>query len=256
MDVFRAEVEKRAGITFAPIRPYEFTGRGDRIGWVKGIDDQWHLTLFIENGRLLDYPGRPLKTGMAEIAKIHKGDFRLTANQNVIIAGVPESEKAKIEALARDHGLIDDQISEQRKNSMACVSFPTCPLAMAEAERFLPQFVTKVEGIMHQHGVGDEHIVLRITGCPNGCGRALLAELGLVGKAVGRYNLHLGGNREGTRIPRMYRENINEDEILSEIDLLVGRWAKERNAGEGFGDFTVRAGVVKPVLDPARDFWE
>lgn len=139
---------------------------------------------------------------------------------------------------------------------MACVSFPTCPLAMAEAERFLPQFVTKVEGIMHRHGVGDEHIVLRITGCPNGCGRALLAELGLVGKAVGRYNLHLGGNREGTRIPRMYRENINEDEILGEIDLLVGRWAKERNAGEGFGDFTVRAGIVKPVLDPARDFWE
>lgn len=256
VDVFRAEVEKRAGITFAPIRPYEFTGRGDRIGWVKGIDDQWHLTLFIENGRLLDYPGRPLKTGMAEIAKIHKGDFRLTANQNVIIAGVPASEKAKIEALARDHGLIDDEISEQRKNSMACVSFPTCPLAMAEAERFLPQFVTKVEGVMHRHGVGDEHIVLRITGCPNGCGRALLAELGLVGKAVGRYNLHLGGNREGTRIPRMYRENINEDEILSEIDLLVGRWAKERNAGEGFGDFTIRAGIVKPVLDPARDFWE
>ena len=109
---------------------------------------------------------------------------------------------------------------------------------------------------MHRHGMGDEHIVLRITGCPNGCGRALLAELGLVGKAVGRYNLHLGGNREGTRIPRMYRENINEDEILSEIDLLVGRWAKERNAGEGFGDFTVRAGIVKPVLDPARDFWE
>lgn len=139
---------------------------------------------------------------------------------------------------------------------MACVSFPTCPLAMAEAERFLPQFVTKVEGIMHRHGVGDEHIVLRITGCPNGCGRALLAELGLVGKAVGRYNLHLGGNREGTRIPRMYRENINEDEIPGEIDLLVGRWAKERNAGEGFGDFTVRAGIVKPVLDPARDFWE
>jgi sulfite reductase (NADPH) hemoprotein beta-component len=169
---------------------------------------------------------------------------------------VPESEKAKIEALARDHGLIDDEISEQRKNSMACVSFPTCPLAMAEAERFLPQFVTKVEGIMHRHGVGDEHIVLRITGCPNGCGRALLAELGLVGKAVGRYNLHLGGNREGTRIPRMYRENINEDEILNEIDLLVGRWAEERNGGEGFGDFTVRAGIVKPVLDPARDFWE
>ena len=253
---FRAEVEKRAGITFQPIRPYEFTGRGDRIGWVKGVDNHWHLTLFIENGRLLDYPGRPLKTGVAEIARIHKGDFRLTANQNLIVAGVPESEKAKIEALARQHGLIDDGVSEQRQNSMACVSYPTCPLAMAEAERFLPEFVTKVENIMHRHGMGDEHIVLRITGCPNGCGRALLAEIGLVGKAIGRYNLHLGGNREGTRIPRMYRENINEDEILQNIDQLVGRWAIERTPGEGFGDFTIRAGIIRPVLDPAQDFWD
>ncbi|MFV9687604.1 assimilatory sulfite reductase (NADPH) hemoprotein subunit [Pantoea sp. KXB45] len=255
VETFKAEVEKRAGVNFEPIRPYEFTTRGDRIGWIKGIDNKWHLTLFIENGRLLDYPGRPLKSGIAEIAKIHQGDFRLTANQNLIVAGVPESEKATIEAIAREHGLME-QVTPQRENSMACVAFPTCPLAMAEAERFLPAFVTKVEEIMHAHGVGDEHIVLRVTGCPNGCGRAMLAELGLVGKAPGRYNLHLGGNRIGTRIPRMYRENINESEILATIDELVGRWATERQAAEGFGDFTIRAGIVAPVLDPARDFWE
>jgi len=255
VETFKAEVEKRAGVTFEPIRPYEFTTRGDRIGWIKGIDNKWHLTLFIENGRLLDYPGRPLKSGVAEIAKIHQGDFRLTANQNLIVAGVPESEKAKIEAIAREHGLMEN-VSAQRENSMACVAFPTCPLAMAEAERFLPAFVTKVEAIMHSHGVGDEHIVLRVTGCPNGCGRAMLAELGLVGKAPGRYNLHLGGNRIGTRIPRMYRENINENEILATIDELVGRWARERHAAEGFGDFVIRVGIVAPVLDPARDFWE
>ncbi len=256
VDTFKAEVEKRAGITFSDVRPYEFTGRGDRIGWVKGIDNQWHLTLFIENGRILDYPGRPLKTGLAEIARIHKGDFRLTANQNLIIAGVSEKDKDAIETLARNHGLIDDSVTEQRKNSMACVSYPTCPLAMAEAERFLPEFVTNVEGIMHQHGVGKEHIVLRVTGCPNGCGRALLAEIGLVGKAMNRYNLHLGGNREGTRIPRMYRENISDVEILAIIDELVGRWAKERTAEEGFGDYVIRAGIIKPVLDPARDFYD
>ncbi|CAX61069.1 MULTISPECIES: assimilatory sulfite reductase (NADPH) hemoprotein subunit [Erwinia] len=254
VETFKAEVERRADITFEPTRPYEFTTRGDRIGWVKGIDDKWHLTLFIENGRLLDYPGRPLKTGIAEIAKIHQGDFRLTANQNLIVAGVPEADKPKIEALARSHGLMES-VTAQRENSMACVSFPTCPLAMAEAERFLPEFVTRVEGLMTAHGVGDEHIVLRVTGCPNGCGRALLAEIGLVGKAPGRYNLHLGGNRIGTRIPRMYRENITEDEILSTLDELLGRWSTEREADEGFGDFTIRAGVVKPVVDPARDFW-
>ncbi|VAX77107.1 Sulfite reductase [NADPH] hemoprotein beta-component [Serratia symbiotica] len=255
LDAFRAEVEKRAGIRFMPIRPYHFTFRGDRIGWVKGIDNYWYLTLFIENGRILDYPGRLLKTGMVEIAKIHQGEFRLTANQNLIVAGVAESQKAQIETLARKHRLIDDTVSNQRKNSMACVSFPTCPLAMAEAERFLPQFVTQVETLLHKHGIGDEHIVLRITGCPNGCGRALLAELGLVGKAVGRYNLYLGGNREGTRIPRIYRENIKEDEILKEIDYLVGRWAKERHEDEGFGDFILHAGIVRPVVNPAQDFW-
>ncbi|CAM3625472.1 assimilatory sulfite reductase (NADPH) hemoprotein subunit [Rouxiella silvae] len=256
VETFKAEVEKRAGIAFTEVRPYEFTGRGDRIGWVKGIDKQWHLTLFIENGRILDYPGRPLKTGLAEIARVHKGDFRLTANQNLIVAGVDEKDKDRIEALARNHGLIDDGLSEQRKNSMACVSYPTCPLAMAEAERFLPEFVTQVEDIMHQHGVGKEHIVLRVTGCPNGCGRALLAEIGLVGKAMNRYNLHLGGNRAGTRIPRMYRENITDVEILAIIDELVGRWSKEREADEGFGDYVIRAGIIKPVLDPARDFYD
>ena len=255
VETFKAEVEKRAGLTFEPIRPYAFTSRGDRIGWVKGIDEKWHLTLFIENGRLLDYPGRPLKRGIAEIAKVHQGDFRLTANQNLIVAGVPEKQKAQIEAIAREHGLME-AVTPQRENSMACVAFPTCPLAMAEAERFLPSFVTKVEEIMHKHGVGEEHIVLRVTGCPNGCGRALLAELGLVGKAPGRYNLHIGGNREGTRIPRMYRENINEGEILASIDELVARWATERQANEGFGDFVIRTGIIKAVVDPARDFWD
>ncbi|AXF76727.1 assimilatory sulfite reductase (NADPH) hemoprotein subunit [Erwinia tracheiphila] len=255
VETFKAEVERRAGLTFEPVRPYEFTTRGDHFGWVKGIDNQWHLTLFIENGRLLDYPGRPLKSGVAEIARVHTGDFRLTANQNLIVAGVSAANKAQIEQLARDHGLME-AVSTQRENSMACVSFPTCPLAMAEAERFLPEFVTRVESIMSAHGVGDEHIVLRVTGCPNGCGRALLAEIGLVGKAPGRYNLHLGGNRIGTRIPRMYRENISEEEILSTLDQLVGRWSAEREVGEGFGDFAVRVGIVKAVVDPARDFWQ
>ncbi len=256
VDTFKEEVERRAGMKFEAIRPYEFTGRGDQIGWLKGIDDKWHLTLFIENGRLLDYPDRPLKSGIAEIAKIHQGDFRLTANQNLIIAGVPESEKQRIETIARQHGLIDDKTTIQRENSMACVSFPTCPLAMAEAERFLPEFVTHVEQLMNKHGIGDEHIVLRVTGCPNGCGRAMLAEVGLVGKALDRYNLHLGGNRIGTRIPRMYKENISSQEILSIMDELIGRWATERQSNEGFGDFLIRMDIIKPVLDAARDFYD
>ena len=253
--VFIEEVENRMGVKFEPIRPYAFTSRGDRIGWVQGEDKKWHLTLFIENGRLLDYPGRPLKTGMREIAKVHKGDFRLTANQNLIVAGVAQKDKAKIEKIAREHGLLSDAVTPQRENSMACVSLPTCPLAMAEAERFLPQFTDKIDALFAKHGLSDEHIVLRITGCPNGCGRAMLAEIGLVGKAVGRYNLHVGGNREGTRIPRLFKENITEEEILTIIDGWLADWAAKREDGEGFGDFAIRTGVVKPVVDAPRDFW-
>lgn len=256
VDVFKAEVEKRAGIEFAVSRPYELTERGDRIGWIEGIDGKHHLTLFIENGRLLDFPDKPLKSGVAEIAKIHQGDFRMTANQNLIVAGVPAVQKATIEQIARQHGLINDNVSEQRKNSMACVSFPTCPLAMAEAERFLPQFVTDVETILQKHALPkEENIILRVTGCPNGCGRAMLAEIGLVGKAPGRYNLHLGGNRAGTRVPKMYKENITDVQILQEIDELVGRWASERLEGEGFGDFTIRAGIIEEVIISKRDFY-
>ncbi|MUL11129.1 assimilatory sulfite reductase (NADPH) hemoprotein subunit [Aliivibrio fischeri] len=254
-DVFKAEVEKRAGVQFEESRPYELTERGDRIGWVEGIDGKHHLALFIENGRLLDYPGKPLKTGVAEIAKVHQGDFRMTANQNLIVAGVPSEQKDHIEQIARAHGLIDDTHSEQRKNSMACVAFPTCPLAMAEAERFLPEFVTEIEGVLKKYNLPEEdNIIFRVTGCPNGCGRAMLAEIGLVGKAPGRYNFHLGGNRSGTRVPKMYKENITDRQILTEIDQLVGRWATERNENEGFGDFTIRAGIVDEVKVSKRDF--
>lgn len=255
VEAFKAEVEKRAGVKFADSRPYEFTSRGDRFGWVEGIDGKHHLTLFIENGRILDFPGKPIKTGLAEIAKVHKGDFRMTANQNLIIAGVPARSKKKIEELALKYGLLAP-VSKQREESMACVALPTCPLAMAEAERFLPAFVTQIEGVLAKHGIPDESIIFRVTGCPNGCGRAMLAEIGLVGKAPGRYNFHIGGNLAGTRIPRMYRENITEPQILAEIDALVGRWASEREAGEGFGDFVIRAGIVKPVIDSARDFYD
>ena len=253
---FRAEVEKRADVTFAPSKPYAFTGRGDRIGWVEGVDGNYHLTLFIENGRILDYPGKTLKTGCKKIAEIHKGDFRLTANQNLIVAGVAPQDKEQIESIAREHGLILPDTSAQRIDSMACVSLPTCPLAMAEAERYLPDAVTELEGILAKHGKQQDSVIFRVTGCPNGCGRAMLAEIGLVGKGPGKYNLHLGGNREGTRIPRMYRENIGEREIMSIIDDLIGQWATDGQDNEGFGDFLIRAEVIAPVVNSAKDFYD
>lgn len=254
VETFKAEVEKRAGVSFTASRPFTFTSRGDRFGWVEGVDGKFHLTCFIENGRILDYPDKKLKTGCREIAKIHPGEFRLTANQNLVIAAVPAELKDQIEALAQAHGLMPN-VSAQRKDSMACVSLPTCPLAMAEAERYLPQAVDTLEGILAKHGMPDESIIYRITGCPNGCGRAMLAEIGLVGKGPNKYNLHIGGNREGTRIPKMYKENITDVEIMDILDDLIGQWSVNRESNEAFGDFVIRAGIVAPVIDSAKDFY-
>lgn len=255
VDNFKYAVESKMGFKFLKSKPFYFKTRGDNIGWVKGEEGNWHLTLFIQNGRILDYPLRPLKTGLREIAKSHKGDFRLTANQNLIVANVLEKDKLQIENLARKYKLIDDNISLQRKNSMACVSFPTCPLAMAESERFLPTFLDKIEKIMQENNLSNDYIVLRITGCPNGCARAMLAEVGLVGKALGRYNLFLGGDRIGNRIPRMYKENITENEILEILNNLISKWAKERDTNEEFGNFVIRSKIIEPVLNPPVDFW-
>lgn len=254
VDVFKAEVERRAGVKFRPSRPYEFTSRGDRFGWVEGVDGKHHLTLYLLSGRILDYPNRPLKTGLRKIAEVHEGDFRMTANQNLVIAGVSAEQRDEIEKIARDHGLIDDFQTPQLKNSMACVALPTCPLAMAEAERFLPDLVHQVEQLLVKHKVPDDHIILRVVGCPNGCGRAMLAEVGLVGKGPGKYNLHMGGNRVGTRVPKLYRKNISPDQVITELDELIGLWVAERETDECFGDFVIRKGIVEEVKVSKTDF--
>ena len=244
VDAFRKEVEARSGVTFEPVVPVTFTQQGDRLGWVEGEDGKHHLTLFIENGRILDFPGRSLKTGLLEIAKVHKGDFRMTANQNIIVAGVAPEDRKQIEQLAREHSLYGGTLTVLRENAMACVALPTCALAMAEAERYLPSLITHYEALQVKHGIEKDAIVIRMTGCPNGCGRPYVAEIGFVGKAPGRYNMHIGGNGLGTRLNTLYKENITEATILEETDALFARYAAERVAGERFGDFVHRAGIV------------
>ena len=252
---FKQEVEKRAAITFEASRPTEFTGRGDRIGWVAGIDNAYHLTLFIPSGRLLDNEMKKQKAGVAAIAAMHKGDFRLTPNQNLIIANVQEEDKATIHQLAVDYGLIDTSVTEQRKASMACVSFPTCPLAMAEAERVLPDVSLEIERLLDKHDISDRSFIFRITGCPNGCGRAMLAEVGLVGRALGRYDMYLGGNSIGTRIPRLFSSNAPINQILATLDELIGKWASYPDTTIGFGDFCVETHIVLPVTHAPEDFY-
>ncbi|CAG9000009.1 MAG: Sulfite reductase [NADPH] hemoprotein beta-component [Candidatus Celerinatantimonas neptuna] len=247
LDVFKVEVEKRAGLTFAPAKEIHWTTRGDRFGWEQGFDGRWHLTCYLPNGRIADTEQGQLLTGLREIAKVHTGDFRMTANQNLIIASVDENEKVSIEQLARDYGLLRDDLTWLRKLSIACVAFPTCGLAMAESERYIPELITKVDALLHKNGLANHPIVMRMTGCPNGCARPFAAEIGFVGKGPGRYNLYLGASPVGTRLNKLYRENIPEETILAELDELFSRYAGERETDEAFGDFVVRVGIVAAV---------
>ena len=250
LEAVKAELEHRLGWSLDEAKPYHFDNNGDRYGWVKGVKGKWHLTLFIEGGRVADFDDYKLKTGLKEIAKIHTGDFRLTANQNVIISDVSTQKKKQINELIEQYGLTDGKhYSALRRSSMACVSLPTCGLAMAEAERYLPTLINKIETIVEENGLRDKEITIRMTGCPNGCARHALGEIGFIGKAPGKYNMYLGAAHDGSRLSKMYRENIGEDEILKELGMLLPRYAKERLDGEHFGDFVIRAGVIEATTD-------
>ncbi|WP_366207853.1 assimilatory sulfite reductase (NADPH) hemoprotein subunit [Bacillus amyloliquefaciens] len=246
----KAELENRLGWQLDEAKPYHFDHNGDRYGWVKGVKGKWHFTMFIEGGRVTDYENYNLMTGLREIAKVHTGDFRLTSNQNLIIGNVSSQKKKQISALIEQYGLTDGrQHSALRRSSMACVALPTCGLAMAEAERYLPKLIDKIEDIVDENGLRDEEITIRMTGCPNGCARHALGEIGFIGKAPGKYNMYLGAAFDGSRLSKMYRENIGEEEILSELRTILPRYAKEREEGEHFGDFVIRAGIIKATTD-------
>jgi sulfite reductase (NADPH) hemoprotein beta-component len=249
---FVSELETRLGYKLQPAHAFAFEHNGDRFGWLQGHDGRWNLTLHLDSGRVADRDDQRHLTGLREIARVHQGDFRLTPNQNLVIAGIPSAERPAIEALVKAHNLDGFQrASPLRRNALACVALPTCALAMAEAERYLPQVTDLLDERLAAHGLAGENILLRITGCPNGCARPYLAEIALVGKAPGRYNLFLGGDARGQRINRLYRENIDEAGILAALDPLFAAFKRERLPGEGFGDFTVRAGHVAPPPAPA-----
>lgn len=246
LDAIVAQMEERAGFRLEPARAFHFDHNGDRFGWVEGEDGRWHLTLSLPSGRIADRPGAPHLTGLREIARIHQGEFRLTATQNLVIAGVPAAERARIEALVVQHGLDAENRAPTAlaRSAVACVALPTCALAMAEAERYLPDFTAKLQPLLEAHGLAEAPILLRISGCPNGCSRPYLGEIALVGKAPGRYNLMLGADHRGQRLNTLYRENITEAEILAALEPLLSAYAASRRDGEGFGDFLLRTGVV------------
>jgi sulfite reductase (NADPH) hemoprotein beta-component len=242
---FKTQVEKRSGVTFGPARPFHFTTIQDPFGWHKGTDGRWFYGLHILSGRIKDIPGWPMKTALREIAKIHTGDFRLTPSQNLSIAGVTEKKKLEIEAILAKHGLNhENNRSGLRLNALSCVALPTCGLALAESERVLPEILEKFETVLEAAGLKDDAISLRITGCPNGCARPYLGEIGFVGKAPNKYALYLGAKYNGTRLNRLVSPSITIDDAVKHLTPIIKRYAVERAEGEGFGDFCDR--VILP----------
>lgn len=249
-----AKINEYLGYELGPVRPFVFESNGDRFGWVEDKNGNSHLTLFIQGGRVRDDADYPLLTGLREIAKVHDGDFRLTANQNLIIANISPEKRPVIEKLLEQYGIKDSHLkSALRLNSLACVALPTCGLSLAEAERYLPDLLTELEEVIEENGLRHDAITIRMTGCPNGCARPYIAEIAFVGRAPGKYNVYLGGGFFGQRLSKLYRESVRSEEIKDLLAPIIGRYARERNEGERFGDFCIRAGYVNETLQ-GRDF--
>ena len=249
VEVFKGKVEDLLGYKFEDPRPFEFKSNIDTFGWQKDELGMNHHTFFIENGRIEDTADFPMKTGLREIAKVHKGEFRLTGNQHLCLSGVHDDDLDKIKQMMKQYKLDNVQFSGLRLSSSACVAFPTCGLAMAESERYLPELITKLETCLEENGLRQDSIVMRMTGCPNGCARPWLAEVAFVGKAYGTYNMYLGGGYHGQRLNKLYRSSIQEEEILEIMKGFLGRYAKEREEGERFGDWTIRVGLIKRTTE-------
>lgn len=241
LDFFVGELQKRLDFTIEPARPVPaFTHRGDPFGWLEDHEGKWYYTAFVESGRVIDEDGYNIKSAMKEIAQEDICGFRFTANQNVMFTYIEEANKAKLDNILQKHGITIDAMNPTRREAMACVALPTCPLALAEGQRYLPEFVGKVEALQEKHGILNQAITTRITGCPNGCGRSYAAEIGLVGKNPGKYVLRLGGDYEGERLNIPYLEEADETEILQTLDALFGKFVSEANENERFGDYAHR----------------
>jgi len=250
VDKFKNELQARLGYNLQEPRPYEFTSNGDVYGWEKGTGDNWNLTLFIEGGRVKNSETMTLKSAIKKIAETHTGDFRLTGNQNLIITNIPDSNKLKVSKILSENNVWPNKTyTGLRLNSLACVALNTCSLAFAEAERYLPSLIDKLDKIVISNKIEKEPIVIRMTGCPNGCTRPYLGEIGFVGKSPGRYNMYLGAGFSGDRLNKLYKENVSEPEILQILTPIFEDYAKNREIKERFGNFVIRKGYVKATTE-------
>jgi sulfite reductase (NADPH) hemoprotein beta-component len=250
LDAFVAGLNARLAVKLQKAKGFTFTTTGDRLGWAEDETHQHHVTLFVENGRIA---GRQ-RDGLREIASLNVGRFMITANQNLVIADIPATEKDKVAALLAEHGL-DGQAGGLRRNAIACVALPTCGLALAESERYLPSLVTRLEAELEAAGLAGSEITIRMTGCPNGCARPYMSEIGLVGRSPGLYNLYLGGGHDGSRLSKLHARDVNGDAIVAALRPVFAAYATDRKSSESFGDFVIRAGIVARTV-AGLDFHE
>ena len=239
---FRKEMERRMGFQFEPPRPFQFTAQGDQLGWRRQTNGNYFLGLFVENGRIRDAEGYRLKSGLREAVKGFQPDIRLTPSQNILLVGLRPEQRAELERVLSEHGIsATNPFSRTRLASMACPALPTCGLALAESERFLPGLLDRLEAMLAGLGLQDDELIVRMTGCPNGCVRPYIAEIAFVGKAPNKYQIYVGGNLAGTRLARLYKDSVKGEDLLNELRPLLARYAQERERGERFGDFCARA---------------
>lgn len=238
---FKIEVEERMGIKLQPALPFEFTKQGDLLGWHQQADGNYFLGLFVENGRVRDAEGYQLKTGLRRVIEKFQPEVRLTASQNLLLVNVRPEQREGIEQLLSEHGVsVKNPFSPTRLASMACPALPTCGLALAESERTMPGILTNVEGLLSELGLQNEELIIRMTGCPNGCARPYMAEIAFVGKGPNKYQVYFGGNEASTRLNRLYKDSVKGDDLINELRIVLDRYKKERNRGERFGDFSAR----------------
>ncbi|MDO1450159.1 assimilatory sulfite reductase (NADPH) hemoprotein subunit [Rhodocytophaga aerolata] len=251
LEWFVREMNARLGWELEKPRPYQFQTNGDQYGWLKGSNGKWFYTLFVENGRVKDEKGYELKKALREVALMLKGDMRLTGNQNLIIGNVAEDDKSVIESILIKYGVRNHpKLTGLRRSSMACVALNTCGLAFAEAERYLPSLIDKLEVVIRNNGLEAHEINIRMTGCPNGCARSSLGEIGFIGRAVGRYNLYLGASHNGDRLNSLYKEMLSEEAIIEALEPIIAAYAQERQEHEHFGDFVIRKKIVEATDRP------
>jgi sulfite reductase (NADPH) hemoprotein beta-component len=241
LDWFRKELEQRAGFALEPARPFEFKKQGDALGWHQQSNGNYFLGLFVENGRIRDAQGYQLKTGLRRVIERFQPEVRLTPSQNILLVNLRPEHRADVMQMLSEHGVsVHNPFSRTRMASMACPALPTCGLALAESERTMPDVLTKIENVLTELGMPQQELLVRMTGCPNGCARPYMAEIAFVGKAPNKYQIYLGGNEAGTRLNRLYKDSVKGDDLIPEVKALLTRFKGERQGEERFGDFCER----------------